>query len=88
MHQVKHLLHRGLDMLASELEIAWTAIALEIQAVAAQEQVAAGHIQTPDGPQPEDAALAVLVQTAWFRLLVMWSTLARRPETPTTYLSS
>ena len=75
------------DLLASELETAWAAVALEIQAVAAQGQVAAGHIQAPDGPQLEVAALAVLVQTICS--CCSCGQLRRaRPETPSTHLST
>ncbi len=74
-------------LLASQLETAWAAVALEIQAVAAQGQVAAGHVQAPDGPQLEVAALAVLVQTACS--CCSCGQLGRgRPETPGTHLST
>ncbi len=75
------------DLLASQLETAWAAVALQIQAVTAQRQVAAGHVQAPDCPQLEIAALAVLVQTAC--TCCSCGELGRaRPETPSTHLST
>ena len=51
------------DLLTSKLEPPGAAVALQVQALAAQGQVAACHIQALDCPQLEAAALAVLIQT-------------------------
>ena len=53
------------QLLALHLEAPGAAVALQVQALAAQGQVAACHVQAPNGSQLTVAALAVSIYTTY-----------------------